>query len=305
MTGNAQKRPSLAPRNWGGWAAVAIIWLLGILPRRLTLWLTEALGLAVYRLAGRRRKIAERNLERCFPEWPEEQRQRVLRAQFRSLGRMLGEMAWSWSSNKRRIDRMGELKGIEHVDAARQAGRGVLMVTSHNTCLEIGGRIMAEQVECSGIYRPLRNEALEWYQNLGRGRYTLSMLSKRNMRAAIRHLREGRVLWYAPDQDFGPEESVFAPFFGIPAATLLATHRLPKMTDCAVIMMFPWYDRKTRRYHVELLPALEDFPSDDAVADLTRVNKLIERSVLRAPEQYWWIHRRFKTRPPGEPPFYD
>jgi KDO2-lipid IV(A) lauroyltransferase len=219
---------------------------------------------------------------------------------------MLVEMAWSWSPDDRRVDRIGEIHGFENLEAAEKRGKGVLVVTSHNTCLEIGARVATRRMWASGMYRPLRNEVLEWYQNRGRGRYTYSMVSKRNMRTGIRLLREGRNLWYAPDQDFGPEQSVFAPFFGITAATLLATHRLPRMTGCAVVMMFPWYDRGTRRYHVEYLPALEDYPTDDPVADLTRVNAIIENSILRhAPEQYWWIHRRFKTRPEGDPPFYD
>jgi KDO2-lipid IV(A) lauroyltransferase len=299
------QRPSFAPRHWPGWLGVALVWLLGSLPRRMTLMLTESLGPLMYRLAARRRKIAERNLERCFPKWDESRREAVVRENFRSVARMLAEMAWSWSGRDRRIDRLGEVHGFEHLERAMQAGRGVLVVTSHNTCLEIGARIAARQVWASGIYRPLGNEVMEWYQNRRRAHYCKSMLSKRELRAGIRLLRNGEVLWYAPDQDFGPEQSVFAPFFGIPAATLLATHRLPKMTGCAVVMMFAWYDRPHRRYHVEFLPQLEHFPTDDPVADLSRINAMIEERVRRHPEQYWWIHRRFKTRPEGEPPFYE
>jgi len=298
-------RPSFAPRNWPGWAGVGAIWLLGRLPRGLAVWLTEATGGMLYRLAGRRRAIAERNLERCFPDLEPSRRQAILRDHFRSVGRMLAETAWSWSRRDALIDRIGEVHGLGHVEAAERAGRGVLLVTSHVTCLEIGARVAARHVWGSGIYRPLGNEVLEWYQNRCRARFCRSMLGKRNLRAAIRLLREGGVLWYAPDQDFGPEQSVFVPFFGIPAATLLATHRLPKLTGCAVVMMFPCYDRATGKYHVEFLPRLEDYPSDDPAADLARINAMIEDQVRRFPEQYWWIHRRFKTRPDGEPPFYD
>ncbi len=131
------------------------------------------------------------------------------------------------------------------------------------------------------------------------------MISKRDARTAVRLLRRGGVLWYAPDQDFGPEQSLFAPFFGIQTATLLATHRLARLTGCAVVPMFPLYDPQQRRYRVTLLPALEHFPSDDPAADLARVNAIMEQQVRRAPEQYWWVHRRFKTRPPGDAPFYE
>jgi KDO2-lipid IV(A) lauroyltransferase len=135
-------------------------------------------------------------------------------------------------------------------------------------------------------------------------RYADSMISKRDARGAVRVLRAGKVLWYAPDQDFGPDQSVFAPLFGIETATLLATHRLPAMTGCAVVPMFPRRDPVSGKYVVDILPALEDFPSADPVADLARVNALMEAQVRKAPGQYWWIHRRFKTRPEGDTPFY-
>jgi KDO2-lipid IV(A) lauroyltransferase len=284
---------------------VATLWLLSVLPRGLVLRLSESLGILLYRIGGRRRRVAERNLERCFPEMSQEKRAAILRENFRSLGRMLAETAWSWSPNDRRIDRISTLHDYENLEEALRRGKGVLIVTSHNTCLEIGARILTRRLDGSGVYRPLKNEVIEWYQNRSRARYVHAMISKRDMRSGIRLLREGRALWYAPDQDFGPELSTFAPFFGIPTATLLATHRLPKMTGCAVVMMFPRYDRASRTYHVDISPSLENFPTDDPVADLTRINALIEESVRHTPEQYWWIHRRFKTRPPGEAPFYD
>jgi KDO2-lipid IV(A) lauroyltransferase len=130
------------------------------------------------------------------------------------------------------------------------------------------------------------------------------MISKRDMRAAIRYLRGGGVLWYAPDQDFGPKQSEFVAFFGIPAATLVATVRLVELTGCRVVPMFPRYDAPTGQYVVTFHPPLDDFPSGDIVKDLARVNALLEEQVRAAPEQYWWIHRRFKTRPQGESPFY-
>jgi KDO2-lipid IV(A) lauroyltransferase len=131
------------------------------------------------------------------------------------------------------------------------------------------------------------------------------MISKRDMRTAIRYLRGGGVLWYAPDQDFGPKQSEFVPFFGIPAATLAATVRLVELTGCRVIPMFPRYDARSGQYVVTFRPPLDDFPSGDIVKDLARINAMLEEQVRAAPEQYWWIHRRFKTRPDGEPPFYD
>jgi len=296
----------LTPPYWPGWLAVGLLWLLGKTPQGLGLALSHPLGWVMRRFMKRRRRIAERNIESCFPELSAQQRRDLMDDNFRSLARMIFEISWSWSASPRRLEKMGCVVGMENLREAIEAGRGVLAITAHLTCLEMGGRLAAMEVpEASGIYRPLNNPVLEWYQNRSRARYTQGGISKRDMRSAIRFLRKGGVLWYAPDQDFGPKRSVFAPFFGIQTATLAATERMIEMTGCKVVPMFPVYDTETRKYTVRLYPALENFPSGDIVADLTRINALMEDHIRQVPDQYWWIHRRFKTRPEGEPPFYD
>ena len=298
------KRPSLAPRHWGGWLKVTLLWLLGHLPMPLGRGLVAPLGPLMAKVLTSRRRIAERNLAACLPELDAADRERLLRDSFGALARMLVEMAWCWAGRPRDLSEWVEFRGLEHAEAAAADGRGALVVTAHVTCLEIGARALGERFEGQGVYRPLGDPVMEWYQNRGRARYAAGMVSKRDMRTAIRLLRDGGCLWYAPDQDFGHRQSVFAPFFGIPTATLLATHRLPKLTGCRVLTMLPRFDPETGRYVVELSPALEDFPTDDPVEDLTRINARLEAQVRRAPEQYWWVHRRFKTRPEGEPDFY-
>jgi KDO2-lipid IV(A) lauroyltransferase len=305
MITEAGKRPSFQPANWPGWLAVGLIWLTGRLPQTVGLALSRPLGALMRVSMKRRRQVAEHNIERCFPELGAGERQAILRGCFRSLGRAVFEIAWSWSAPDGRVLRMGRVVGQEAVEALQRQGRGVLMVTAHITCLEIGGRLLGMAVPAAGIYRPLRSPVLEWYQNRGRSHYAQAMISKREMRDAIRLLRQGGVVWYAPDQDFGPGQSVFAPFFGIRTATLLATHKLARLTGCAVVPMFPAYDEARRKYTVRILPPLEDFPADDPERDLARLNAIMEAHIRQAPEQYWWIHRRFKTRPEGETPFYD
>lgn len=298
------KKPSLAPRNWPGWAGVGFIWVLGKLPQRVGLWLSVPLAWLLWVSMRRRRRIAQRNIEGCFPSMSEIERRSLVQACFRSLARTLFEIAWSWSASDARIRKLGHVEGLEHYRAACRGGRGVLLVTAHMSCLEIGGRLLGHSLPAAVIYRPLRSPVLEWFQNRARLRYGTAMISKRDTRSAIRMLRDGGAIWYAPDQDFGREQSVFAPFFGIQTATLSATRRLAQMTGCAVLPMFPVYDASTRHYTVRILPALESFPSDAAVMDLGRINHLMETHIRAVPEQYWWIHRRFKTRPEGEPPFY-
>jgi len=306
MSGTETSRPPLAPRHWPAWVAVGLIWLIGRTPRAVGTGLARPLGWLLARLMKRRRHVAERNIERCFPDLDPAGRQRLVEASFRSLGRMLFETAWTWTASDRRIRRMSRYEGLAEAQVEAAGEKGVLIVTAHFSCLEIGGRLTAMAFDrVAGIYRPLRSEVLEWYQNRCRGRYAERMISKRDMRAAIRYLRGGGVLWYAPDQDFGPSQSEFVPFFGIPTATLAATARLVQLTGCRVVPMYPRYDESTGQYVVRFLPALEDFPSGDILQDLGRINALLEEQVRQAPEQYWWIHRRFKTRPEGDPPFYD
>ena len=306
MDDKASQRPPLTPRYWPGWLAVGLLWLLGKTPQRIAVGLSRPLGRLMAHAMRGRRLIAERNLERCFPELESARRRELIRACFRSLALMLFEVAWSASASERFLRRVGRVEGLDHAREALEEGRGVLLLTAHFTCLDLAAhRTGLEFEKAAGVYRPLRSPVLEWYQKRSRSRWTERLIPKNDLRSAVRFLKAGGILWYAPDQDFGPERSVFAPFFGIQTATLTATERLVQLTGCLVVPMFPHYDARAREYTVQLHPALEDFPSGDLVADLTRINALMEDHVRRIPEQYWWIHRRFKTRPPGEPPFYD
>lgn len=300
------ERPSFAPRNWGGWFTVGLIWVLGQMPQGVGRALSRPLGWLVMRLMKGRQRVAERNIECCFPDLSEKEQEQLVKNHFRSLARMLFETAWSWAAPEKRVDRWGEVINPQYANDLQRQGRGVLMLTAHSTCIEIGGYFTGRATNKPWIvYRPLKSPVLEWYSNWRRGRYTSGGIGKRVFRTMVAHLKDGGMLWYAPDQDFGRERSVFAPFFGIDAATLAATVQLVEMTGCAVVPMFCAFDEKTGKYLSVLQPPLDHFPSGDIVADLARVNALIEQHVRQYPDQYWWIHRRFKTRPDGEPPFYD
>lgn len=298
-------KPPKGPKHWLSWLTVALLWLLGRLPHRLGLLLVSPLGPLTYYLMASRRKIAQRNIEECLPELNAAEQEKILKGGFRSLARMLVEIAWCWSGSLEKLAARTRVEGLENLQDAEELGAGVLVLTFHTTCLELGGLILCNVARTSGIYRPLNNPVIEWYQNRGRLRAAEHLIKKDNPRKAIRILKNGGVVWYAPDQDFGADQTAFAPFFGIQASTLVATRRFPALTGCAVVPMVPRYDKESGTYVISLLPALDDFPTDDALADLTRVNAIMEEQIRKVPEQYWWIHRRFKTRPPGEAPFYD
>lgn len=256
------------------------------------------LALPMRRLMARRRRIAERNLELCFPDRSARERREMLRGHFTNLAEMAAEMSMAWSRPGRLDERFGSIEGIEHVEAARVRG-GVLLVTGHSTCLELGGRMMAEHTDLVGVYRPLRNPELESFQNQGRLRYAKGMLRRDDLRGMIRHLRSGGTLWYAPDQDLGPQRSTFALFFGLQTATANAIVDLARLGRASVVPMYPIKDEATGRVTVYIEPAFENFPSGDAESDLTRFNAFLERWIRQAPAQYYWVHRRFKTTPPG------
>lgn len=268
--------------------------------------MSRPIGALMYRMMGRRRAIAERNIRRCFPELDSDEVQSLVRQNFRSLGRTVFEVAWCWGASEKRMQRILAVEGKQHLLRAAAMGKGLLVVTAHMTCLEIGGRSLGGLVSpAAAIYRPLNNQVLEWYQNRARLSYADALISKRDIRSAIRFLRQGGGIWYAPDQDFGTQQSVFVPFFGIQTATLEATHKLAKTTGCLVMLMFPRFEPGNRRYVTTVFPPIPDFPGDDAAADLQLLNSLMEKHIRKVPDQYWWIHRRFKSRPAGEAPFYD
>ncbi|MGY6553774.1 MAG: lysophospholipid acyltransferase family protein [Wenzhouxiangella sp.] len=273
--------------------------LLGRLPLRLSRALLRPLAPVLGVLMARRRAAVDRNLALCFPELDQPQRVLIRRAHFRQLSDSLAETALAWCRPGRLDQRFGELVGLEHLRQAQSSGRGVLMLTAHATCMELGARLVGEQVRAHAIYRPLRQAVLENFQNAGRRRYAEGMIPRDDVRAMVRHLRAGGVLWYAPDQDFGPRRSEFAPFFGLPTATPTGLLDLVRLGRALVVPMYP-IKQSDGRVRVVFEPAWTDWPSGHAVADLTRYNACVERWVRANPSQYWWLHRRFKSVPAGQ-----
>lgn len=277
--------------------------LLGRLPLTVSRGVLRPLAPLLGGLMGRRRRVVERNLELCFPELDRRQRRAIRRAQFRNLSDSLAETALSWCRPGTLGGRYGELVGLQHLETARAGGHGVLMLTAHVTCMELGARLVGERLQARAIYRPLRQAVLEEFQNQGRARYAEGMIARDDVRSMVRYLRSGGVLWYAPDQDFGPERSLFAPFFGVPTATPTGLLDLVRLGRARVLPMYP-LKLPDGRIRVYFEPAWDDYPSGDAVADLGRFNAFVERHVRANPAQYWWLHRRFKTAPPGTPDRY-
>lgn len=306
----SDKRASLlAPRYWPAWLAFG--WLRGmvtLLPWSLNLAVGRGIGRLAWRIGGKRVAIARRNIERCFPELSASEQEDLAKRHFSSLGMALFETAAAWWLGKARLDRHIEIVGREHLDTPLAAGKGVILVVAHTTLMELSGRFISDMLGDQPralMYRPADNPVLEYIMAGNRAAKMGRLIDRNDVRGMVRGLRHGEIIWYASDQNYAGRHSVFAPFFGIPAATNPGTSRLARLGRAPVIMGHVRRTSDSGRYRLHFEPPLADFPGDSVEQDAARINAVIERWVRAAPEQYLWIHRRFKSRPRGEEPFYD
>jgi KDO2-lipid IV(A) lauroyltransferase len=297
-------RPPLGPRNWPTWIGIGAMAAMARLPWGFQRALGRGIGALLRLVMPSRRRIAARNLELCFPELDGAARDALLRAHFASLGIGLFEFARAWWGSIAPMRRNLVVEGVEHIEAARARGRGVIVVSGHFTTLEICGRLMCDYVPLAGMYRPHTEPAMEWAVKRGRLRYAAAMFTKQELRPAVKHLKQGGLLWYAPDQDPSRGDSVYVPFFGRPANSLSSTHQLARLSGAAVVA-FQHARRPDGGYTLRILPVLGDLPTSDATADTARVMAAIESMARAAPDQYLWIHRRFKRQPDGSSPYGD
>jgi len=292
--------PPRHPRTWPSWAGIGVLWLIAQLPAASADALGRMIGALAFRLARGRRQIAETNMRLCFPELDQTERARRVRASFRSIGVGMFEFLRAWWGPLRELPQRSRFEGVEHILRARAAGRGVILLSGHFLTLEMCGRLLCAHVPVSGMYRKHGNPAFEWAVKRGRLRYAHAMFARGELRACVKHLKAGGIVWYAPDQDMRGKDVVFAPFFGVPAATITATHQLARLSGAVVIGFFHRRRANGGGYDIRITEPLADFPSADAQQDAARINALIEAMVREAPDEYLWIHRRFKRRPDGE-----
>ncbi|WP_443190568.1 lipid A biosynthesis lauroyl acyltransferase [Pseudomonas indica] len=297
----------LHPRFWLLWIGLGLLWLVSQLPYRVLLLLGRLLGALMYRVAGSRRRIAAKNLELCFPEKAPAERERLLRENFASTGIAFFEMAMSWWWPRARLARLAHVEGLEHLKQAQAEGQGVILMSLHFTTLEIGAALLGQRHTIDGMYREHKNPVFDFIQRRGRERHNpdATAIEREDVRAMLKVLRAGRAIWYAPDQDYGAKQSLFVPLFGIPAATVTATTKFARLGKARVVPFTQARLADGSGYRLVVHPPLADFPGESEEADCLRINQWIETVLREQPEQYLWAHRRFKTRPPGEPKLYD
>ncbi len=294
----------LHPRFWLLWLGLGLLWLITQLPYALLLQCGRGLGALMYWGARSRRQIAARNLRLCFPELPAVERRRLLRENFASTGIAFFEMAISWWWPEARLRKLAQIEGLEHLQQAQADGQGVILMALHFTTLEMGGGLLGLEHGLYGMYRAHKNPLFDYVQRRGREQRLISAIEREDVRGMLKVLRAGAAIWYAPDQDYGAKQSIFVPFFGISAATVTATSKFARLGKARVV---PFTQKRLEAgagYRLVIHPPLEAFPGESEEADCLRINQWVETAIRQCPEQYLWAHRRFKTRPSGEPKLY-
>ena len=302
-------RDFVHPRYWPDWLALLFLRTVAMLPLPLIWLIGGALGTLLYYLMSGRRRIALTNIRACFPELSPAHQRRLARAHFRAFTQAALATPISWWGSERRMKRLVRTPGKEHFERALAARKPVILLVAHFVAIEVAGMVLAPDHFMIDMYKRPKNLFFDWLIRTRRTRFVprhggLLVERREGIKPVIRGLRQGGSLYYLSDQDQGRDGAVFAPFFGVPAATLTALSRLAQITGAVVIpvqaQQLPW----GRGYELVFQPALENFPTGDPMEDTTRMNRIIETAVRTMPEQYFWSHRRFKTRPEGEGPFY-
>ncbi|AFU98256.1 LpxL/LpxP family Kdo(2)-lipid IV(A) lauroyl/palmitoleoyl acyltransferase [Simiduia agarivorans] len=297
-------RALLHPKHWPLWLAIGLNAFLAQMPFRVQLWLGLGAGKLLNRFASARRRIARINLQLCLPELTEAEREALLKRNMSAMGIGLMEQNMAWFMPRRRLDKLVTVSGLEHLQSLKN--QGAILVIRHTSCVQLAVVAVTLFHPAAGMYRKHKNPVLDYVQRKGRERLNPDAFAfeRKETRTMMRSLRQGVSVLYAPDQDYGMKHSVWATFFGVPAATVSATANFARMGKARVVMVDFVRKPGAGGYHLSFSAPLENFPSEDEVADAQRINDLIEAQVRATPEQYFWVHRRFKTRPEGEAPVY-
>lgn len=300
-----QSRPPLLihPRYWLSWVSIALWRLCALLPAPLLTRVGNLFGTIVGMLAKRRKNIAKINLKLCFPDYSSDQIDLLLNAHLNSAGRGIMDIAAAWWWSDAKFFKHVTITGKEHLEQAFEQNSGVILFTGHFNSLDVSARILSSLRPTKLMYRPHENPVLERTIVGRRENYSDGVIARDNVRLMVRSLKKNLGVWFAPDQNYGHKNSVFAKFFGVPAATNTATSRLAQLSGAKVVP-FVVYQQANGNYAMEIQPALDNFPSDSEQHDAERLNLILEKMIAKAPEQYHWMHRRFKDRPDDKPSYY-
>ena len=291
------------PKYWATWVGLGVLRAIELLPFSAQLQVGAALGLLIRRLPLAYVRIARRNIQLCMPALSPQERADLVDRHCQSLGVALCETANTWWGSDRQVHRLARVEGLENLTAALAKGRGAIMIGGHFTTIEIATRILGTVVPLNVVYRPTKNALLSHTMFTSFSRHG-KPIAHDDIRTMIRALKNNEVVWYAPDQSYRNKGAAMVKFFGIPAATTTATSRLARISGAAVLTYFPERLPGSAGYRVVIGPAFENFPGPDPICDVVRFNTLLEAQIRRVPEQYLWVHRRFKGLSADYPDYY-
>ncbi|MDK2778098.1 MAG: LpxL/LpxP family Kdo(2)-lipid IV(A) lauroyl/palmitoleoyl acyltransferase [Pseudomonadota bacterium] len=292
----AMPRHLMAPAYWPAWLGIGFMKLITLLPYRLQLWLGKALGLLLHKLARSRRRVVEVNIALCFPEKTAPQQAALVRQSFIDNGIGLMETMIAWFRPQDYLLSRAHFHGLEKLAAAQAEGRGVMLLGAHYSMLDLAGALITNHIDANISYRPQDNPVMNYLMERGRARLYEGCFTRKDIRSFIRTLKQGKVLWYAQDQDFGRKNSIFVDFFGVPAATITATSRIAKAGN-ALVMPITYFRRDDNSgYDITIHDPLP-IPGESDEADARVANAFLEQQLRQHPSQYLWLHKRFKTRP--------
>lgn len=294
----------IAPRYWLTWLGILSLRLISFLPMKFQYYLGRLLGKILYRVVKKRRHIVEVNLSLCFPEKSTRERKKMAIEVFENNAIGIFETAMAWWSKPERFTEKCVIEGLQHVEQAQANGHGILLTGAHYSTLDLGGFLLGQSLKFDTVYRPHNNPLFDHFICKGRSRFVGKMIDNENSRAIIKELRAGGIVWFAPDQDMGPRQSVYVPFFGVTAATVPATSKLARLGKAKVMIFGQHRLPNGQGYKLTITPALDPFPTKDEEADTTLVNTYLEQAIRAYPTQYMWVHRRFKTRPNSKGALY-
>jgi len=302
----ASARALLAPRYWPTWLGLGCLRMLRLLPLPVLWALASVPGYLLYGLIFSRRRVVLRNLETCFPDWSRKRRQQVARKHFHYATFMLLIEGYVWWSSPLQLQQIGRFRNRQFYDQVIAQGHNIILLAPHFLGLEIGGLLLALERPMSSMYQYSKNQLLETVVRQGRTRFGGQLIERKApLNVLIRSLRSGKPFYYLPDQDAGLRKGVFAPFFGTPAATYPLLGKFARLGKATVIPCYTRLLAKGKGFEVVFLPPLQNYPTGDELSDTTTMNAVIEQMATAVPEQYFWLHKRFKTRPPGAGKFYD
>lgn len=280
-----------------------ILYTISWFPYRLQLFMGKMLGRLLFKIGGSRRKVAAKNIELCFPGMPQQERDAMLYRNFENTGIALFETGMGWWWPDWRVKRKCKVVGLEHIEEAQKEGKGILLLAMHYLSAEINCRGIGTGHPMVVFYRPHNNELMEFFQYRGRNRSNKYMLGKKDVKGLLKALKDGEACVYLPDQDYGRNRSLFVPFFAVEeTASTTGTLIFARSKNAQSHMLIPTRNEDGSGYTLEITPKLEGFPTNDDVADVTRVNQELEKAIMQKPDQYMWLHRRFKTRPNEDDP---